>query len=173
MLEKIYLHNKINSHRYALGSLSTRTLFVFGVNPSTATDKKLDSTVTNVQSFSKILGFDSFLMLNLSSQRSTNPDKMSYRVNKREQEKNMEVISGLIHTNATVWAAWGDLISKRDYLVENYLKICDILAGREIKWIAYDVLTKKGHPKHPARKKLENRFSHFDIARYTDNLINK
>lgn len=38
----IYEKDKDNLFRFALGSLSERTLFVFGVNPSTANDQTPD-----------------------------------------------------------------------------------------------------------------------------------
>ena len=41
----IYEKDKDNLFRFALGSLSERTLFVFGINPSTANDQTPDMTI--------------------------------------------------------------------------------------------------------------------------------
>ena len=52
----------------------------------------MNSTLRNVSAFSKILGFDSFVMLNLYPQRSTDPSNIHKRKSKLAHEANLEVI---------------------------------------------------------------------------------
>ena len=68
----IYITNNKNTHRFAFGSIKKKPLFVMGLNPSGLPDRELNSTLRNVEAFSKILGFDSFVMINLYSQGSLN-----------------------------------------------------------------------------------------------------
>ena len=56
-IHEIYDHDHQNHYRYALGNTGKKTLFVFGVNPSTATDKISDPTIRNVKIFSKYFKF--------------------------------------------------------------------------------------------------------------------
>lgn len=167
MLEMpIYDINKSNSQRYTLGNCRGKTLFVMGVNPSQATNQRLDHTVGSVKKFSEILGFDSFLMLNVYPQRATDPNDLSLRLNRKAHEKNLEMIGRYIGESETIWAAWGNLISKRKYLKECLFDIDDLLRSRKVKWIQYDLPTKEGHPKHPARKRHGNFFNEFDMNLY-------
>ena len=80
---------KTNKMRYALGSDNGKILYVIGVNPSVASASKLDPTVTNVKKFAELLGYDSFIMLNLYPQRATNPDNIHKRINRAEHLKNL------------------------------------------------------------------------------------
>ena len=41
----IYETDELNKYRFVLGSISEKTLFVFGINPSTADDKEPDPTI--------------------------------------------------------------------------------------------------------------------------------
>lgn len=60
----IYKIDDENQHRFMLGSLSEKTLFVFGVNPSTADDKKPDPTIKKFMFFSEKHEYTSFVMFN-------------------------------------------------------------------------------------------------------------
>ena len=114
-MENIYITNKTNKMRYALGSDKGKILYVIGVNPSVASASKLDPTVTNVKRFAELLGYDSFIMLNLYPQRATNPDNIHRRINRSEHHKNLEIIDTLVKNNSTIWAAWGNLVEHRKF----------------------------------------------------------
>ncbi len=163
---EIYEVNKSNTHRYAYGSNKKRSLFVLGLNPSCLPDSNLNSTLRNARAFAKILGFDSFVMINIYPQRSTDPDLLHKRLSKTAHKKNLEVISRLLSENDTIWAAWGSLIDKRAYLYKCLEEINESLSDKHIKWIRYDSLTKQGHPRHPMYKKHEDRFESFDMDSY-------
>lgn len=165
-VQSIYIHDLKNRYRYALGGSQKPTLFVIGVNPSKATDLFLDPTVKNVESFAQLLKFNSFLMLNLYPQRSTDPKGLHKRVQADHFKKNLDVIKKSIPASATIWAAWGDLIETREYLLQTLLEIENISQTKKWNWICYDIPTKKGHPRHPARKKHEDRFRKFNLSNY-------
>lgn len=54
--------------RYLLKKTGNSMLFVFGVNPSTATDSNPDATMKKVMGFAEFNGFDVFAMMNLYPQ---------------------------------------------------------------------------------------------------------
>ena len=60
-----------NTHRYVLASKGIKPLVVIGVNPSTANEHKPDPTIRKVMGFAERNKYDSFVMLNLYAQRST------------------------------------------------------------------------------------------------------
>jgi len=167
---KIYDNDHKNRYRYTLGNKGKTTLFVFGVNPSTATDNLLDPTIKNVQIFSDILTFDSFIMLNLYPLRATNPKKLPVRHDEEQHQKNLYYIKKYMINKPTVWCAWGNLIESRDYLKNCLCDIKKSLSNYKPKWIKYGNLTKLGHPQHPARKKHINLFNEFNIDRYEQRL---
>ena len=62
---EIYHSEHDDQWRYTLGTRGERPLITIGLNPSTATQLKLDNTVTKVTKVARQCGFDSFIMLNL------------------------------------------------------------------------------------------------------------
>lgn len=163
---EIYEVNKSNTQRYAYGSKKAKSLFVLGLNPSCLPDTNLNPTLRNARAFSKILGFDSFIMINIYPQRSTDPDLLHKRMSKSAHEKNIDVICSLLSKNDTIWAAWGGLIDKRSYLYKCLEEINKSIEDKNVDWIRYDSLTKQGHPRHPMYKKHEDRFERFDMEMY-------
>jgi len=160
----IYSISSDNKYRYALGTKGEKTLYCFGVNPSTATPEKYDPTVKRVSLTAKKSGFDSFIMLNIYPIRATNPDDLPNDISIDEHNWNVKTIIDLLTDGSVVWAAWGDLIAKRDWL-----KVCwrDIYARillnkRNIKWVKMGELTKNGNPRHPLYLKYEP-FSQYRI----------
>lgn len=170
-MQTTYDTDSKNKYRYTLGTQSDRCLYVIGVNPSTASNLKLDPTLKNVEAFVNILGFDSFMMLNLYPQRATLPQNLHKRKNTEHFNLNIQMIEKYAHSNPTIWAAWGDLITIRPYLAEALAEIKKIFEPLNPRWIQYDDHTKKGHPRHPSRKKHENRFRAFNIEKYLNELF--
>lgn len=167
-LPPIYRCNHSNRQRYAYGSNEGRTLFVMGLNPSGLPDHNLNSTLRNAKAFAKILGFDSYVMINIYPQRTTDPRNLAKRVNLEAHRKNLEQLAELVDDHATIWAAWGSFIDQRPYLYRCLREIEQALAPKNIRWIRYDSLTKEGHPRHPMYKKHEDRFENFDIRTYLE-----
>lgn len=61
------------SARFVLGTVGVNPLVCSGVNPSTATPNALDRTVARVRRFAADNGHDSWTMLNVYPQISTDP----------------------------------------------------------------------------------------------------
>jgi len=146
---EIYLKSQENKYRYALGTIGERTLYCFGINPSTATDVEDDQTVRRVKKFAQKSGYDSVVMLNVYPQRATNPDNLDKGVNLIEHQRNLKNIISVIKEGSVVWAAWGNLIGKRPYLKECLVEIQSKLKPRNIHWVKIGDLTKEGNPRHP------------------------
>jgi hypothetical protein len=65
-----------------------------------------------------------------------------------------------------VWAAWGSLIEKREYLITLLLSIVNMPELQNCSWVIRGKPTKDGHPHHPLYVNKEEPFSSFDITRY-------
>ena len=75
----VYFTDAENNYRYALGYQSEKTLFVIGLNPSTACDKTPDNTIRKVMGFAERNGYASFVMFNLYPKRATYPHASSHK----------------------------------------------------------------------------------------------
>ena len=56
--EWIYINNEDNSIRYVLGTKGQKTLFLFGINPSTAEPNDLDPALKKVERIAKYNGYN-------------------------------------------------------------------------------------------------------------------
>ena len=127
----LYAPNFYSEYRYILGTRGKKPLICIGINPSTAEPDNLDNTLKSVERIAHGNGFDSFIMFNVYAQRATDPDAMEHTCNLALHKENLEAFRYVlsIGENPTVWAAWGTIIEKRDYL-----KSCvqDMIARRGI-----------------------------------------
>ena len=114
----LYAPNFYSEYRYILGTRGKRPLICIGINPSTAQPGALDNTLKSVERIALGNGFDSFIMFNVYAQRATKPDDMERQCNLHLHQENMEAFRYVlsISEQPTVWAAWGAIIEKRDYL---------------------------------------------------------
>ena len=89
-----------------------------GINPSTARPGALDPTLKSVERIARNSGFDSFIMFNVYAQRATSPDDMERTCNPELHRENMRAFAYILSRtpDPVVWAAWGTIIEKRDYL---------------------------------------------------------
>ena len=89
-----------------------------GINPSTARPGALDPTLKSVERIARNSGFDSFIMFNVYAQRATSPDDMEHTCNPELHRENMRAFAYILSRtpDPVVWAAWGTIIEKRDYL---------------------------------------------------------
>lgn len=162
----IYEASADERFRYLLGQKGKKVLIAFGINPSTANRIKSDATVTRVMRTSFKNKFDGWLMLNVCSQRATDPKKLSLRSSENEHRKNKKALDFILKTfpDYACLGAWGNLIESR-----SYLKQClrDLLHQTDLtkrQWFCYGV-TQEGHPKHPSRAAYDQ-FQSFDIDAY-------
>lgn len=141
--------------RYALLQKGSKTLYVVGLNPSTADDKVPDPTMRRVMAFAEHNGFDGFYMFNLYPQRTTKPEGLHKVVNADYIQKNLEIIKDTLSAeeSPTVLFCYGANIGIRSYLVDclqAILTVCDSVNAKKV----CVGLTKHGHPKHPLYVRL-------------------
>jgi len=168
----IYISNPSNSNRYALGRSGANTLIVFGVNPSVATNMKSDNTLTKIDKFSKLHGFDSFVVFNVYPKRSTDPNKLPKRALQSSHKENLSVINEFLEgiKKPVIWAAWGTTILKRNYLIKCLNEINTLTEKFNPSWMICGEKTKTGHPRHPSRLGYKNTFFEFNIDEYLNTL---
>ena len=168
----LYAPNFYSEYRYILGTRGKNPLICIGINPSTARPDNLDNTLKSVERIALHNGFDSFIMFNVYAQRATNPDTMEKVCNPQLHRENMEAFRYVlsISEKPAVWAAWGAIIEKRDYLSDC---VRDMVAlGQEYgaAWYCAGAITKKGHPHHPLYLKKDELLKPFPISTYLDTL---
>ena len=170
--EWLYAPNFYSEYRYILGTRGKNPLICIGINPSTAQPGDLDNTLKSVQRIAHGNGFDSFIMFNVYAQRATDPDAMERCCNLRLHQENLEAFRYVlsISEKPTVWAAWGTIIEKRDYL-----KDClrDMIRAGEVygaDWVCAGKCSKKGHPHHPLYLRKDEKIRPFDVKAYLDDL---
>lgn len=168
----LYAPNFYSEYRYILGTRGEKPLICIGINPSTARPDALDNTLKSVERIALHNGYDSFLMFNVYAQRATSPDDMERQCNEALHRENMEAfryVLGLSEAPA-VWAAWGAIIEKRDYLPRC---LRDMLAAGEefgARWFCAGAISKKGHPHHPLYLRKDELLRPFDVKGYLERL---
>jgi hypothetical protein len=150
MREWIYVTDEFNQYRYVLGTKGNNPLITFGINPSTAAPNALDPTVKNTEKLAAYNKFDSWIMLNIYPQRSTDPNGMDVTFKQEEHQKNLDHIEMIFkhHQGSDIVAAWGNLITKRLYLISCLKDIYHLSQKYNMSWKCINI-NKTGHPKHP------------------------
>ena len=170
----IYYTTSDDKYRYALGEVqdaSDKVLFCFGINPSKATPQKLDPTAKRVQRISKEHGYDSWIVLNVCAQRATEPNDMDKIQNLSIHKENLEIIAELLNKYSLcsdILFAYGDLISKRNYLKKNLCEIISIIRTTNYRGSCYCLgKTKSGNARHPLYQKTDTQFVPFPLEGHT------
>lgn len=168
----IYSNARNDSWRFTLGKSGSRKLLAIGLNPSTATKEKSDTTVAKVEGVAKRNGFDGFVMLNLYPVRSTDFNDLSVDVDAEAFSENLNRIETLVASEPKpiVWAAWGESIRAREYFVAAARELFVRLQRYGTSWQHFGALTNSGHPRHPSRLQYAWSFSKFDTKRYVQTL---
>lgn len=168
----LYAPNFYCDYRYILGTRREKPLICIGINPSTAQPGCLDNTLKSVERIALGNGFDSFLMFNVYAQRATDPNAMERRCNPQLHRENMEAFRYVLSISEApvVWAAWGSIIEKRDYLKKCLLDMLQIGKEYSASWCCAGQVTKKGHPHHPLYLKKDEKLKAFDIESYLSTL---
>lgn len=164
----LYVPNTYSEYRYILGTRGTRPLICIGINPSTAAPEALDPTLQSVNRIALANGYDSFLMFNVYAQRATRPDDMEQACNAVLHEENRKAFRYLLSLSEApaVWAAWGNIIEKRDYLKDCMRDFAADGKAVGAKWFTAGPLLKSGHPHHPLYLKRDTKLLDFDIESY-------
>ncbi len=169
--EWIYKTSDDNTSRFILGTKGKKTIFVLGINPSTAEPNIPDQTIKSVERIAEYNGYDSWVMLNVYPQRATSFEELSDKIKIEEHEENIKAIKEVLfaHNNADIWLAFGNHIYDRDYLADCLKDIYSSLSNSNIKWYSTGV-TQSGAPKHPLYQKSDSKLIEFDIERFLNSL---
>ncbi len=168
----LYQEGLKGKERFILGKNGKNPLFVIGVNPSKANQEESDRTITMVMQYAEKNGNDSFIMLNLYAQVSTNPNDM-HAEEKFDQELhklNIDYIVNILgnYEKIEILAAWGGTIKKRKYLFDCLKDINERIKPFNVKWLKIEKVKEtsgKQHPRHPSRGTY-NTLIPFDINNY-------
>ncbi len=164
----LYAPNFYSEYRYILGTRGQKPLICIGINPSTAEPEHLDNTLKSVERIALGNGFDSFLMFNVYAQRATDPDAMERTCNPLLHKENMAAFAHVLSLSAepAVWAAWGAVVEKRDYLADCLRDMAAIGQSYGARWYCAGAVTKKGHPHHPLYLRRDEALKPFDMDAY-------
>lgn len=168
----LYAPSFYSEYRYILGTRGNKPLICIGINPSTAKPDALDNTLKSVERIALHNGYDSFIMFNVYAQRATDPDAMERVCNLTLHQENLEAFRYILSLSQqpAVWAAWGAIIEKRDYLPDC---LRDFLAAGEkagAQWLCAGKISRKGHPHHPLYLRKDEALRPFDVVSYLSNL---
>ena len=164
----LYAPSFYSEYRYILGTRGSNPLICIGINPSTAKPDDLDNTLKSVERIALGNGFDSFIMFNVYAQRATDPDHMEKSCNMALHRENMKAFSYIlsISKKPAVWAAWGTIIEKRDYLADCVRDMVAIGKQYGADWYCAGAVSKKGHPHHPLYLRKDEIVKPFDVDAY-------
>jgi hypothetical protein len=168
----LYVPNFYSEYRYILGTRGKNPLICIGINPSTAKPDDLDNTLKSVERIALGNGFDSFIMFNVYAQRATDPDSMEQSCNLLLHRENLEAFRYVlsISKNPAVWAAWGTIIEKREYLPACLRDMLSVGQEFGAKWYCAGAVSKKGHPHHPLYLRKDEKIKPFDVQEYLNGL---
>ena len=164
----LYVPNRYSEYRYILGTRGERPLICVGINPSTAAPDALDPTLQSAQRIALANGYDSFLMFNVYAQRATRPDDMEPALNPALHAENRKAFRYLLSLSErpAVWAAWGNIIRKRGYLMDCMRDFAADGEASGARWFTAGPLLKSGQPHHPLYLRGDTRLLDFDISAY-------
>ncbi len=165
----LYIPDFYSEYRYILGTVGKKPLITIGINPSTAAPDDLDNTLKSVQRIALGNGYDSFIMFNVYAQRATDPDMMDKSFNEALHRENMKAFRFVLERSGespSVWAAWGTIVEKRDYLKECLRDMTAIGNEFGASWYMTGKPSVKGHPHHPLYLKKDSVLEPFDMAGY-------
>ena len=168
----LYAPNFYSEYRYILGTKGENPLICIGINPSTAQPGDLDNTLKSVERIALGNGYDSFIMFNVYAQRATDPDTMEKTCNPMLHRENLAAFRYVLSLSEkpAVWAAWGTIIEKRDYLPQCLRDM--VAVGQELgaQWYCAGACSKKGHPHHPLYLRKDERLRPFPVTDYLHTL---
>lgn len=171
----LYVPNYYSEYRYILGTRGTKPLICVGINPSTAAPDNLDNTLKSVERIALHNGYDSFIMFNVYAQRATDPDDMELTYNQELHRENMKAFDYALSLDSehapAIWAAWGTIIEKRDYLPVCVKDMIALGNARGAQWFSAGRKSKKGHPHHPLYLKKDSLLEAFDVSAYVDSIL--
>ena len=110
-----------------------------------------------------------WIMFNVYPQRATDPNDMDRVPDRALCDENLRWLQAVLaETEPTMWAAWGTLIEKRDYLPGLMREMVALTRERDIPWVTFGKRSKKGHPHHPLYLRKDSTPEPFDVENYLD-----
>ena len=169
----LYAPNFYSEYRYILGTRGKNPLICIGINPSTAKPDDLDNTLKSVERIALGNGFDSFIMFNVYAQRATDPDAMEKTCNQALHAENLAAFRYVLNLSEApvVWAAWGTIIEKRDYLPRCLRDFLTAGQERNARWVCAGKVSIKGHPHHPLYLRKDEKIRPFEIENYLEGFL--
>lgn len=161
-----YEHDPTGSARFVLGTVGVNPLVCIGINPSTAAPNAPDRTIARVMRFAADNGFDSWTMLNVYPQISTDPQGLHTEFDGALKAENERHIARMVQGRPTLLAAWGGLIASRPYLRLLLRDILQVANDAGCEWMSLGDLTKNGHPRHPLYVRADAPLRPFDVDEY-------
>jgi hypothetical protein len=160
----IYSNARSDSWRFTLGKSGDNPLLTIGLNPSTATREKADTTVAKVEKVAKQHGFDGFVMFNLYPVRATDYRDLPPEVDREAFASNLAKIDAVVGglQQPTVWAAWGACVTHHSFFLEARDQLVARLRKHRVKWVCHGTPTAGGHPRHPSRLQYAWSLAPFD-----------
>lgn len=147
--------------RYILGKQGEKTLFVVGLNPSSANENKLDPTTRIIEKIALNHGYDGWHIINLYPLRCAKPSHLPKRRKVDVYNENLLFIEKYLLDNyqsvGTVCLGWGNHIEHYSYLKEARDAILTMLTHYDFKLNCLGV-TQAGHPIHPSPLSINTRF---------------
>ena len=105
----------------------------------------------------------------LGPQRATDPNDMDRVPDRALCDENLRWLQAVLaQTEPTMWAAWGTLIEKRDYLPGLMREMVALTREKNIPWVTFGKRSKKGHPHHPLYLRKDSTPEPFDVENYLD-----
>ena len=143
--------------RYALVQKGKKMLFIVGLNPSRADEKKPDPTMRKVVSIAEHNGYDGFVMINLYPLRATKPKNLPKECNLELHKQNLAYIEKYLsgRDQVDVWLAYGNNANRRPYLLSCLKDIVRVFEPHHPQWLYINALTSKGYPRHPLYQKVD------------------
>ncbi len=141
----------LGTHRYLLWRTwgpGRRWLLWVMLNPSTATGLVDDPTIRRITAWSKLWGFDGFLVVNLYAHRSSKPAHLRTARYPVGPENDRAIQAALRH-QAQIVVAWGDC--RYPARIDDVRRLI-VRSGYRLWCLG---TTKNGNPKHPLARGRE------------------
>lgn len=137
---RLWLSRDWSIRRFSDGRCGPYALWI-GMNPSVAEGGVDDPTIRREMAFTKAMGFDVYVKVNVMDYRATNP-KQLLSIQPRS-DKNIQCVAGMAKGAGRVIAAWGALPKKLQRYADDVVRA---LNGMPLYCMGK---TASGAPRHP------------------------
>lgn len=161
-------HPEKTQIRYVLGQSGKSEIAILALNPSSANSLQLDHTLRRISSITNRASYEGFTLFNLYPQRTTQPSQLHHHRDSELHKTNLNwITSQFTKSNfKSIWAAWGNEIESRSWLMDSLSQITREMQSLNPHWLRYGSFTNLGHPRHPSRASDKLSFEPFDIRAY-------